>query len=147
LQNVVLLVLIYRFQGRSTARVAVVVSVLAAWAAAVTQGALQPAHLAPLYDVATTIGMASRLPQIAQNLASRSTGQLSLITYGLNTAGAAARIFTTLQEKNAGAAMLRGAVMSTVLNGILALQIVMYGKRGKGAKKGRSSARGRKKAT
>lgn len=144
----VLLALIYRFQNRSTARVAAVASVLAAWAAIVTQGMLEPGHLAALYDVATTIGMASRVPQIAQNFMARSTGQLSLITYGLNTAGCAARIFTTLQEKNAGAAMLRGAVINFVLNGVLALQIVGYGKGGKSGKKARGgAARGKKKAT
>ena len=53
---------------------------------------------------------ACRVPQIAANLRSRGTGQLSLITYGLNTAGAAARIFTSVQER-AGAAMLRGALI------------------------------------
>ena len=52
-----------------------------------------------------------RVPQIWQNFIAGSTGQLSLVTYALNTAGAAARIFTSVQE-NAGAAMLRGAVIS-----------------------------------
>lgn len=46
-----------------------------------------------------------------QNFGAKATGQLSIITYGLNTAGAAARIFTSIQEK-AGDAMLRGAVIS-----------------------------------
>ena len=55
--------------------------------------------------------LACRLPQIVQNFGSKATGQLSIITYGLNTAGAAARIFTSIQEK-AGDAMLRGAVIS-----------------------------------
>lgn len=142
-----LLALIYRFQGRSAGRKAAVAAVLAAWVAAVVQGAVAPAHVAALYDVATTIMLASRLPQIAQNFSSRSTGQLSLITYGLNTAGAAARIFTTLQEKRAGAAMLRGAVLSMVLNAVLATQIVVYGRGGKGGKKGRGGASGKKKAT
>lgn len=50
------------------------------------------------------------MPQIVANLRSAGTGQLSLITYGLNTAGAAARIFTSVQEK-AGSAMLRGALI------------------------------------
>ncbi len=54
---------------------------------------------------------ARRLPQIVQNFGAKATGQLSIITYGLNTAGAAARIFTSIQEK-AGVAMLRGAVIS-----------------------------------
>lgn len=51
------------------------------------------------------------MPQIVSNFRAGGTGQLSLITYGLNTAGAAARIFTSIQEQ-AGPAMLRGAVIS-----------------------------------
>lgn len=47
----------------------------------------------------------------AQNQSTRSTGQLSLITYFLNFAGASARIFTSIQE-GAGAAMVRGAAIS-----------------------------------
>lgn len=101
------------------------------------------------------------MPQILQNFSARSTGQLSLITYALNTAGAAARIFTSIQEK-AGAAMLRGAIISelavsgvavlwrlppeqafdlvdagALLNAVLALQIVVYGNK--------PAARGKKK--
>jgi mannose-P-dolichol utilization defect protein 1 len=39
-----------------------------------------------------------RLPQIVQNLKQGHTGQLSLITYLLNTAGGAARVFTVMQR-------------------------------------------------
>ena len=46
-----------------------------------------------------------------QNLSTKSTGQLSLVTYALNWAGASARIFTSIQE-GAGAAMVRGAAIS-----------------------------------
>lgn len=133
-----------------------------------------------------------RVPQILANFRARGTGQLSLITYGLNTAGAAARIFTSVQEQ-AGAAMLRGAVISerqggegrgearqgrcgaatsgagstgipprrpaprapltrasaappaagTLLNAVLALQIVFYG----GGSKSKAGKRGKKKTT
>ena len=118
--------------------------------------------------------VACRLPQILQNFNARSTGQLSLITYALNAVGAAARIFTSIQEK-AGGAMLRGAIISecclppclhaliacdtcaalpnipilyaaaavpqlpagTLFNAVLALQIVVYGSKGKRKGKGR----------
>ena len=115
LQNIVLLLLIYSYQRRSSARTAILFAFLAGWAGAFTTGAIQPRHLGALYDLNNVILLAARLPQIAQNFSTKSTGQLSIITYGLNTAGAAARIFTTSQEKNAGAAMLRGAVLSKKL--------------------------------
>jgi hypothetical protein len=57
--------------------------------------------------------MVSRVPQIVQNYTTKSTGQLSIITYGLNLLGTLARIFTTMQEKKAGAAMMRGVIMCT----------------------------------
>lgn len=40
-------------------------------------------------------------------LQAKDTGQLSLITSGMSTAGAAARIFTSIQE-GAGSSMVRG---------------------------------------
>ena len=40
-------------------------------------------------------------------LQAKSTGQLSLITSGMSTAGAVARIFTSIQE-GAGLSMVRG---------------------------------------
>jgi mannose-P-dolichol utilization defect 1 len=112
IQNIALLFLIYRYQRRSSGRTIVFVVALVSWAALVTSGALRPSHLAAMYDLNNIILLASRVPQIAQNFAAKSTGQLSFVTYFLNTAGSAARIFTTLQEKNAGAAMLRGAMLS-----------------------------------
>lgn len=65
---------------------------------------------APATPPATSL-LLNRVPQILSNFRAGGTGQLSLITYGLNTAGAAARIFTSVQEK-AGAAMLRGSIIS-----------------------------------
>ena len=88
---------------------------------------MQAQHLSALYDVNNLILLAARVSQIAQNFTTKSTGQLSIVTYSLNLAGSAARIFTTSQEKNAGSAMLRGALLSTLLNGIMVAQIVATG--------------------
>lgn len=110
-QNIVLLLLIYRYQKRSSSRSALLFSFVALWGALFVGGSLKPHHLDALYDINNLIMLASRLPQIVQNFRAKSTGKLSLVTYSLNVAGATARIFTTLQEKNAGTAMLRGAVL------------------------------------
>ena len=107
-----LLLLIYSYQRRSSTRTAVLFAFLAGWVGLFASGAMQPSHLSSLYDLNNLILIASRLPQIFQSFQNKSTGQLSVITYGLNTVGAAARIFTTSQEKNAGTAMLRGAMIS-----------------------------------
>ena len=70
----------------------------------------------------------SKVPQIVLCARRRSAGQLSLATYALNTLGAAARVFTTLQEL-ADPLMLATSVLSVLLNGIIALQIVYYSRK------------------
>eukprot|EP00887_Chlorella_sp_A99_P006403 scaffold3.g6403.t1 len=131
LQNCVLLLIVYAFQRRSPGRPAALLALLAGLGCAGASGTLSRAAAASLYDLNNLLLVASRLPQILQNQRSRGTGQLSLATYGLNTAGGAARIFTSIQE-GAGPAMLRGAAIGTLLNGIIATQIVLFG--GKRAK-------------
>lgn len=111
LQNLVLLVLIYHFQKRSVARTLTLLAVLGGWAALLSTGTLSRAHITALYDFNNVLLLVARVPQIAQSQSTRSTGQLSIVTYSLNVAGSAARIFTSIQE-NAGPAMLRGAVLS-----------------------------------
>jgi mannose-P-dolichol utilization defect protein 1 len=54
----------------------------------------------------------------------------------MNTAGAAARIFTSIQE-NAGTSMMRGYMVSLVLNAIILGQIVIYGSKEEGRGGGR----------
>ena len=73
----------------------------------------------------------ARLQQIVQNFRQSHTGQLSLISAGLNAVGAAARVFTTLKtpETAADTMMLLGFSVSVVLNGLLVLQIFIYWKR------------------
>lgn len=62
------------------------------------------------------------------------TGQLSLITTFLVFIGSLIRIFTSLKE-GGGAAMIRGFLTGTIINGTLLAQILYYGKAGRGKKK------------
>lgn len=64
-----------------------------------------------LYDFNNIILMVARVPQITKNFREKSTGQLSTVTYGVNTVGCVARIFTTMQE-GGGPAMLRAYMLS-----------------------------------
>jgi uncharacterized protein with PQ loop repeat len=110
-----LLGMIYRYQKRSFVRKALVMSVLCLWIAAAQGGFLTRDVLTMLFDVNSIVLLVSRIPQILQNYSSKSTGQLSFTTYAMNFMGTLARVFTTLQEKNAGSAMLRGVIMCTLL--------------------------------
>ena len=112
IQNIVLLFLIYKYQKRSLGRRVVVLVGLVSWLAAAQGGHLTAELLSKLFDLNSIILLISRIPQIAQNYRSKSTGQLSFITYLMNFLGTVARVFTTLQEQG-GAAMLRGVIMCT----------------------------------
>lgn len=127
IQNNILLLMIYSYQRRSMVRTFTFAVLLISWAAAVLSGMVTREQMSALYDFNNFILVVARVPQILQNFSSQSTGQLSLITYALNWAGATARIFTGLQE-GAGAAMVRGAAISAFLNFVVAAQIMIYGK-------------------
>lgn len=73
----------------------------------------------------TLVFLTARVPQIVKNYRTKSTGQLSSITCGMNLAGCVARIFTSLQE-GAGNAMVRAFLLGLLLNGITMAQIILY---------------------
>lgn len=143
-QNTILLLLVYGYQRRGLARPITVLALLASFGFAALAGMIGPEQITRVYDMNNVILIASRLRQIAYSARAGSTGQLSLITYGLNAAGASARIFTSIHDK-AGAAMIRSAIISTVLNFIIAAQIVFMGPKGTAAKKKAAAERKAKK--
>lgn len=136
-QNTVLLGLIYVLTG-ARARGAAAACVLAAAARALRPPALTLARARRLLDCVGAIMLAARVPQIAANAAARGTGQLSLVTYTANTAGALARVLTSVTQ-GAGATMTRNYVLSAVLNAVVVAQILAFrpaGRKGRGAAKG-----------
>lgn len=129
-QNLVLMVLVYSLQRHPWPRRGLCFLLLAGWAGAVLSGAVTRHAISAVFDLNNMLFIASRVPQILQNFSTGSTGTLSPITYGLNAAGGAARIFTSLHEK-AGAAMVRGAMLGAALNAVVLAQIAAYrGRRG-----------------
>jgi hypothetical protein len=144
-QTALLLALVYRYQRAPALRRLAALLALVLWAAALATGAVGVAGVTRAYDLNNALLLASRLPQIARLARTRDAAQLSLLTYGLNVLGSAARIFTAVQE-DAGVAMLRGAALSTALNAVIAGQILAYG-RGGGRPRGvRGAARKGRKA-
>lgn len=90
------------------------------------QSVISMATLAQLQFSSIFIGMASKFPQIYTNFAAGSTGQLSFISCFLQFAGAAARVFTTLQEVP-DVMVLYGIMSAALLNGIVVAQIFTLG--------------------
>jgi mannose-P-dolichol utilization defect protein 1 len=83
----------------------------------------------------------SRVPQIASNLKNGNTGQLSAFTVFLFFGGSAARVFTTIQEVN-DKVILTGFALATLVNGILAFQMLYYWN--SGPRKGATISKGKK---
>lgn len=71
--------------------------------------------------------VASRAPQLWLNFRQRHTGQLSLVTCSLFAVGVLARLFTTVTEIN-DPVLVCGLLISLLMNGALALQIMFYRK-------------------
>jgi len=129
-QNVVIFMLLFVYGGGLSAltflSIGAYLSILYVFIA-------NPGNLVPFTVIAALqatnipIIIASRIPQIWTNFRTKSTGQLALITWLLNFAGSAARIFTTMKEAPGDTLLLAGYVIGVALNGAILLQIIMWG--------------------
>jgi mannose-P-dolichol utilization defect 1 len=78
-----------------------------------------------LQGLSIPLSLTSKLPQIYTNYRNHSTGQLSAFTVFNYLAGTLARVFTTVTEVN-DPMIFWGFIAATVLNGVLAGQMVYY---------------------
>jgi mannose-P-dolichol utilization defect 1 len=124
LQNLVILVLMYRFSNRLATGIIILTGY-------VSLLLLMCSPFFPLHFLESMIlgnvllSVASRVPQIARNFTSKSTGTLSAITCWGVFLGASARVFTTLQDVDS-VNILIGYVTGACLNGIIAFQVLYY---------------------
>lgn len=85
-----------------------------------------PEYLWPLsMNLQFVLIVYARLPQIFSNYKHQSTGQLSLITCALNSAGTAVRLLTHLKEGKSQLNLISG-VLSFTVNLTLTIQIIIY---------------------
>lgn len=126
-QNIIIAMLMWAYaekgQAPSTLHMAGVAAILGAAAAAPFN--LPPQYLPYLFTASTIMFIFARLPQIITNYTQGHTGNLAVLTCFMNFAGVAARIFTTLQEVD-DPIILGNFVVSTILNGTILLQCIMY---------------------
>lgn len=124
LQDYVILYLLYRYTGRSQFGVAVVLSFIVSLLVFCSHlFPIQLLELMTLGNVAVVI--LSRTPQVYANFVNASTGALSAFTCWGLFLGACARVFTTLQDVDS-LNILAGYLISALLNGIIAFQVVYY---------------------
>lgn len=124
---IILALMLYYSKNIGITSISTFVIWLAALGAMVT-GQVPMEIMTLLQTASVGIFMASKVPQILTNHRTKSTGKLSFITFFLSTAGAAARVFTTLQEVD-DKIILMSAILGFALNLIITLQIMFYGDR------------------
>ena len=129
LQNLVILALILRYSNNTLGAIAFLGAFSASAYALADATLVSAALLRTLQMAVVVIGVASKLPQIANNHAAKSTGQLSAVTVFMQAAGSAARVFTTVQEVD-DPVLLTSALVATSLNLVIAGQMVVYWKAG-----------------
>lgn len=123
IQNVIILALILSYNGKLPQ---LALTLILYFAAANALYSSVPASYLPAIQSSTIlIGIASRVPQLYTNIANKSTGQLSVVTVGLQALGSVARTFTTWKEVD-DAVLLAGAVVAMLLNLALAAQFMLY---------------------
>ncbi|KAJ3306349.1 hypothetical protein HDV03_005316 [Kappamyces sp. JEL0829] len=124
IQNVVIMMMILGYSGRSTTSTALLAGLLSIVYTLLNPSQVSDSLLDSLQVGTIFIGILSKLPQ----------GQLSIVTTFLQFIGTVARVGTTVQEVD-DAKLLAGVVSSCVLNGIILMQIVLFAKNKPHAKK------------
>ncbi|CAG8476973.1 16762_t:CDS:1 [Funneliformis caledonium] len=125
IQNIIILLLILNYSGRSRDLFFTGITIVAISYVLGSPAIVNDAFLSFLQAITIPISLASKFPQIATNYKNGSTGQLSSFAVFGFTAGSLARIFTTLSEVD-DSLILIGYVLASVLNVVLAIQMVMY---------------------
>jgi len=130
LQNMVIVYLLFSYTNNMSVFFAGAVAYVAV--AFTLFGGIVPLHIQAMLQAATIpLFTISKLPQIWSNFQNKSVGQLSGITVFMLFGGSLARIFTTFTQVN-DQIVLAGFIIGGALNGILMLQVIMYGSGTKG---------------
>ena len=85
-----------------------------------------PKWLIYLQSLQIPLYLFSRLPQIIQTYYEKSSGQLSILTFGGCMIGSIIRIFTTIKEMDSDLIMLLAFFISIILNATVVIQIIYY---------------------
>ena len=142
IQNFIILFLVFAYGKKIGLGGAVIAALGAALYALFSRDIVSFSNLATLQAITIPITVASKVPQIVQNYQNKSTGQLSAFTVFNYLGGSLARLFTTQVEVK-DPLISTSFALATVLNAVLALQMVWYTARKQGVREeglGKNSA-------
>uniref|UniRef100_A0A7N0TPG1 Mannose-P-dolichol utilization defect 1 protein homolog n=1 Tax=Kalanchoe fedtschenkoi TaxID=63787 RepID=A0A7N0TPG1_KALFE len=125
IQAIILVAVIYYYSQPTGIKAWIRPLLYCAVAPTILAGQIDPVLFEALYASQHAIFFVARIPQIWKNFRSKSTGELSFLTFFMNFAGGLVRVFTSIQEK-APTSVLMGSILGIVLNGTLLSQILVY---------------------
>ncbi|CAN0926299.1 Mannose-P-dolichol utilization defect 1 protein homolog 2 [Linum grandiflorum] len=127
IQAIILVAVIYYFSQPVGTKTWIKALLYSAIAPTILGGQIAPMLFEALYASQHAIFLCARIPQIWANFSSKSTGELSFLTFFMNFGGSMVRVFTSLQEK-APMSVVLGSALGVVMNGTILSQILMYQK-------------------
>lgn len=127
IQAIILVAIIYYFSQPLGMKTWMKALIYCAVAPTVLAGQIDPVLFEALYASQHAIFLFARIPQIWKNFKSKSTGELSFLTFFMNFAGSMVRVFTSLQEK-APMSVALGSALGVLMNGTILGQIITYQK-------------------
>lgn len=130
IQNIIVCVLILNYSGKKGAAgafVAAILGLIYVLTDPAKSGLISAQNMVLLQGLTIPLSLLSKIPQVLTNYKNKSTGQLSVFSVINYLAGSLARVFTTIQEVN-DPLVLTSFIGATILNAILALQVVAYWK-------------------
>jgi len=145
-QNLCIMVLVFVYGRKLGLGGAILIAIGAMLYALFSRNVVSFSQLAYLQALTIPLGLVAKVPQIVQNYQNSSTGQLSAFTVMNYLIGSAARLFTTVTEVD-DKMIFWSFALATVMNAILAIQMVWYIGRKRGVREqkfGQSEKLGKK---
>ncbi|CAN4115133.1 unnamed protein product [Withania somnifera] len=127
IQAIILVAIIYYFSQPLGMKTWMKALLYCAVAPTILAGKIDPVLFEAIYASQHAIFLFARIPQIWKNFKSKSTGELSFLTFFMNFGGSMVRVFTSLQEK-APMSVALGSALGVLMNGTILTQILTYQK-------------------
>lgn len=130
IQNIIVCVLILSYTGKQPLAGAFIAAILGFVYLLIDptkNGYISEQTMILLQGLTIPLSLFSKIPQVITNFKNKSTGQLAVFSVVNYLLGSLARVYTTIQEVN-DPIILSSFVGATILNAILAIQVVAYWK-------------------
>eukprot|EP01130_Rhizamoeba_saxonica_P000861 TRINITY_DN10758_c0_g1_i1.p1 TRINITY_DN10758_c0_g1~~TRINITY_DN10758_c0_g1_i1.p1 ORF type:complete len:229 (-),score=44.02 TRINITY_DN10758_c0_g1_i1:41-727(-) len=126
IQNIIIMLLLYKYSTGVNLKAQLILGGYFVFTGVLLSGVVPSDVFSYLQASTIAIFSMSKLPQIYQSFVTKDASQLAIVTFLLNFVGSLARVFTTMKELD-DIIVLSGFILGAVLNGILTLEIILWG--------------------